>query len=78
MKGLDEIKADNDRAAARELAELRADTVKGLRHAFATGQANGIIILLQEAEVMTSVFDWFVDRGLEPYPPRKPGTGKQA
>jgi hypothetical protein len=78
MNSLEQLKADNDRAAARELAELRADTVKGLRFAFQQGQANGVITLLQEAEVMTPVFDWFADRHLEPWPPRNPGTGKQA
>ncbi len=62
MRGLAETRAANDEAARRELAELRADTVKGLRHALATGGVDSVTELLTEAEALTPIFDRFTDR----------------
>ena len=62
MQGLEELKAENERAEARELAELRADTVKGLRWAYETAGIKGVEALLSEAGVLTPLFDRFSDR----------------
>jgi hypothetical protein len=62
MKSLAETQEANDRAAARELAELRADTVKGLRHALESGGMGGLTGLLEEAGVLSAIFDRFVDK----------------
>ncbi|KKN83826.1 hypothetical protein LCGC14_0294790 [marine sediment metagenome] len=62
MQGLEELKAENERAEARELAELRADTVKGLRWAFETGNIGSVETLLSEAGVLSPLFDLIIDR----------------
>lgn len=61
MDSLTELKAKNERAAARELAELRADTVKGLRFAFEREGITGVTALLIEADVLRHLFDSFAD-----------------
>lgn len=43
------LKRRNEEAAAGELAELRADTIKGLRYAFRIGGVAGVLRLLTEA-----------------------------
>ncbi len=46
MNGLRELRAANERAAERELQELRADTIRGLRYALRSGgmvEVNAII-----------------------------------
>jgi hypothetical protein len=53
------LRARNDRAAARELAELRADTVKGLKYALSQGGVDGVLALLTEAGVLVPLFDRF-------------------
>jgi hypothetical protein len=53
LRGIDIL---NARTASRELAELRADTVKGLRHAFATGDVDAVRQLLAEAGVLGPLF----------------------
>lgn len=55
------IQDDNDATAARELGELRRDTVRGLKRALDQEGAAGVINLLREAAVLTPVFDWFAD-----------------
>ncbi|KKN84387.1 hypothetical protein LCGC14_0288490 [marine sediment metagenome] len=59
MRGLAEIQADNERAATRELAELRADTVKGLRRAFDLHGIEGVARLLGEAGIIISLLGPF-------------------
>ena len=49
MDSLQDLKRKNDEAAAKELAELRADTIKGLRFAFRCGGVAGVLRLLTEA-----------------------------
>jgi hypothetical protein len=61
MQGLEQLKADNYRAAARELADLRADTLKGLAYAYQTRGVTGVLDLLTDAEVLGPVFDAFAD-----------------
>lgn len=46
---IEALKRRNDEAAAKELAELRADTIKGLRYAFRLGGVAGVLRLLTEA-----------------------------
>ncbi len=62
MKGLEELQADNERDDnERELAELRADTVKGLKWAYKGGGIDALHSLLKEAEVLTPLFNTFAD-----------------
>jgi len=46
------LQARNDRAAERELADLRLDTVKGLRFTFGQEGESGIVRLLIEAGIV--------------------------
>lgn len=71
MKSLEELRRLNDEAAAKELAELRADTIKGLRYVFRLGNENAIAgltgayavqNLLEEAGVLGPLFDLWADR----------------
>ena len=55
------IQDANDAAAAKEIGELRFNTIKGLKYALKQEGAAGVINLLREAAVLTPVFDWFVD-----------------
>ena len=57
MRGLEEIQADNERACECELAELQADTVKGLRHALATGGVDAVTTLLKESATLDPILD---------------------
>ena len=43
---------EQDRAAMRELTELRADTVKGLRFTFGQEGESGIVRLMVEAGIV--------------------------
>jgi hypothetical protein len=61
MQGLEEIKAENERAEARELAELRAATIYGLRWAYETVGIEGVETLLSEAGVLSPLFDRIID-----------------
>ena len=63
MEDLDQLKATNKRAAARELAELRRDTVKGLRYALKQGGVDAVIDLLAESDTLCPVFDAYADNG---------------
>lgn len=49
MFGLEEIKQANEVAAAKELAELRKGTARGLRHAYYIAGGDGVLRLLIEA-----------------------------
>ena len=51
MLGLQENIALQERAATRELLELRADTVRGLKFTFGQEGEHGIIRLLVEAGI---------------------------
>lgn len=68
MRSLAELKAANNRVAARELAELRGDTVKGLRHAYTFNGIEGVKQILAEAGVLTPLFNRFTDRHDYPRP----------
>ena len=65
MEGLEQLKATNKRAAARELAELRRETVQGLRYALEQGGVDAVIQLLMDAEVAVPVFDKYADNAHE-------------
>ena len=52
MLGLQELRAANERAAERELAQLRADTVRGLRWVFSGEGESGVVRLLVEAGIV--------------------------
>ncbi len=58
-----QLKATNDRAAARELAELRRVTVKGLRYALEVSGVDSVIDLLAESNTLCPVLDEYVDNG---------------
>ena len=49
MQSLEALRAANERAAERELAELAADTIKGLRYALRTGGMAQVDVILAEA-----------------------------
>lgn len=49
MHGLRDLIAMNDRAAEKELSELRTDTVRGLRYEHSKGGTHAVIRLLVEA-----------------------------
>ena len=46
---IEALRRKNEEAAKRELAELRADTIKGLRFAHRCGGVAGVLRLLTEA-----------------------------
>ncbi len=49
MQGLRELVAANERAAERELEELHADTIRGLRYAHRTGGMALVDAIIGEA-----------------------------
>ncbi len=51
----------NEAAANKELGELRADTLRGLKYALENEGVAGVINLLRESETLTPVFDKFAD-----------------
>ena len=66
MRSREELTDINNRAAARELAELRGDTVKGLRYAHNFNGIEGVQQILAEAGVLTPLFDRFRDDDKRP------------
>lgn len=65
MRNPTEIRRDNERATARELANDRADAIKVLRHLNRSQGADGVTKLLSDAGVLTPVFDRFADQTRE-------------
>lgn len=49
MQGLAELRAANERAAERELAQLRSDTIRGLRYVYRQEGVDGVAVLMAEA-----------------------------
>ncbi len=49
MQGLRELRAANERAAERELEELQADTIRGLRYALRSGGMAQVTAIIGEA-----------------------------
>lgn len=52
MLGLSELRIANARQAERELAQLRADTIRGLRYEHAQAGDTGVVRLMVEAGIV--------------------------